>query len=79
MIACVDCKFHDDGYGNNCRHPLVMRADPVYGQALETCHSARSVNGACGVEAKHFTESRMSRVRSFLGTCSVPSHQEKSP
>lgn len=79
MIACVDCKFHDDSYGNNCSHPSVMKPDPVHGMVLETCHNARSVNGACGVEAKLFAASRMSRIRDYFGTCSVTSQDQGAP
>jgi hypothetical protein len=77
MIACQDCRFHDDSYGNNCCHASVMLPDPVSGWALETCHNARSEGGKCGREARFFVPSRTSRFRELF--CSVnpvtPAHR----
>lgn len=70
MIACTSCRFHDDGYGNNCSHHAVMKPDPVYGYVMETCHNARSESGKCGVDAKCFEPSRVARLRDWWG-CSL--------
>lgn len=63
MIACVDCYFHDDDYGNNCSHPAILKDDPVHGKVLTTCRTARATDGKCGPEAKMFNR----RIRFWEG------------
>lgn len=70
MIACKDCRHHDDSWGNCCSHPDVMIPDPVSGHVLETCHRAREAGGKCGPDAKLFTQ--RNRLRGWFG-CSVSS------
>jgi hypothetical protein len=76
MIACKDCRFHDDNWGNNCSHPAVQLPDPVHGSVMEMCTTARSAAGKCGPEAKLFTAKRL---RNWLWGCSLSSQERHTP
>lgn len=66
MIACKDCRFHDDSYGNNCCHANVMRPDVVHGWVLETCHEARKDGGKCGPDARFYVTRKGSVLRALF-------------
>ena len=74
MKFCMDCRFHDDGYGNNCFHPSVMKPDQVHGDVMETCHLARGAAGKCGRDAAFFVQRR-----GFIDLLGLRAHVGSAP
>lgn len=62
MIACIKCKWHDDGWGNNCSNEALQKPDPLHGALMTSCSEARAEGGKCGPEAKLFEKRFFARL-----------------
>jgi hypothetical protein len=51
MNACRECRFFDDEWGFQCRHPQIIVPDAIHGAVMQGCREARKTE-PCGPDGK---------------------------